>query len=84
MKAVYQNDTTVEVKPGESLLPPIKVDVTENPPPPPPQQHQDKRRLGDVSGAAVYRNPEVSVASKRRIKVQFLYHINSGGSHKTD
>ncbi len=62
MKVVYPNNGTVEAKPLES--PPIKADVTESPPTSPPQQHQDKKRVSEVSGAAVYQKSEVSVALK--------------------
>lgn len=61
MKAVSVNDITDAVKPQES--PSIQAHVTEIPPTPPPHQRQDKKSLSEVSGAAAYRNPEVSVTS---------------------
>ncbi|XP_071343756.1 olfactomedin-like 2Ba isoform X2 [Trachinotus anak] len=55
-KVVSLNSTTNEVRPQES--PPIQADVTESPPTPRPHRQQDTRRLSEVSGAAVYQNPE--------------------------
>ena len=65
------NNTTDEVKPEGT--PPIDANVTESPPtttlpppplpPPPPPQHQDKKKPNEVSGAAAYQRPEVSVTS---------------------
>lgn len=55
------NDITDAVKPQES--PSIQAHVTEIPPTPPPHQRQDKKSLSEVSGAAAYRNPEVSDTS---------------------
>ncbi|XP_056235500.1 olfactomedin-like 2Ba isoform X1 [Seriola aureovittata] len=55
-KVVSLNSTTDEVKPQES--PPIEADVTESPPTPRPPRYQDKTRLSEVSGAAVYQNPD--------------------------
>ncbi|XP_034566628.1 olfactomedin-like 2Ba isoform X2 [Notolabrus celidotus] len=55
-KVVSLNKTMDEVKPQES--PRVLEDVTEQPPTSPPKRHQDTKRVGEVNGAAVYRNPE--------------------------
>lgn len=61
MKVVSLNNTTDVVRPQEN--PPTQADVTESPPTSPPHRHQDKKRLGEVNGAAVYRNSEVNFTS---------------------
>lgn len=59
MKVVSLNSTTNEVKPQES--PPTQAEVTESPPTTQPRRYPDQKRLSEISGAAVYQNPDVSV-----------------------
>ncbi|XP_069551153.1 olfactomedin-like 2Ba [Brachyistius frenatus] len=65
-KVVTLNYTTDEVKAQESL--PIQANVTEKPPTPLPlplpHQHQDEKRLGEVSRAGAFQNPEEKYKEK--------------------
>lgn len=60
-KVVSLNDTTDVVKPQES--PSIRPHLTEITPTPPSHRPQDEKSVIEVSGAAVYRNPEVCITS---------------------
>ncbi|XP_026161175.1 olfactomedin-like 2Ba isoform X2 [Mastacembelus armatus] len=44
--------------------PPAQADATASPPTPLPQQHQEKKRLSEISGAAIFENPEGKYAEK--------------------
>lgn len=56
-----QNGLMDEVKSQDS--PPTRPYVTEAPPTQPTQRLQGEKAVNEVSGAAVYRNPEASIAS---------------------
>lgn len=62
MKVVSLNHTAGELKPQES--PPTQAHATESPATPLPYRHEEEKTFDDVTRAAAYLNPEVSVTEK--------------------
>lgn len=61
IKVVLLNNTLDAVEPQES--PQVQEYMTEHPPTHEPKRQPEKKRVSGVKGAAVYKNPEVSVTS---------------------